>query len=403
MEEKMKHVLIIGGYFNRFDSFENINTKISLIQEKHMIHDLHMEACEKIYTVDKFEPEEALAIAKELHADSPIDYIFSFIEEGLYTAAYISKNLGVAGMDYDVHTLCLDKIQMRERLSGTEFSINSIQTENYEDALDFFYENGGKIVLKDPSGCRSENVFICKSESELEKAWAVTHVSKVYVRLLEEYLDGREYTLECLSLNNNHIFLGATKTYLHSGMPVEDRHIFPAPDVTQDEYFRLESFCKRLLNQIDFQHGPMHIEVRLSESGIKLIEINNRTAGGFIWQLVKLSTGIDMLTETILNAFNENTKLKQDGITKKSNYMASFVIYESVDVDKLRKELENLMSVSTLYCMPKQRNKTSGETFDGGDALGFLAGEMKEGYLTQLDNWINKVEEKILLSRIDVC
>ncbi|HSE38746.1 MAG TPA: ligase, partial [Blastocatellia bacterium] len=45
--------------------------------------------------------------------------------------------------------------------------------------------------------------------------------------------------------------------------------------------------------------GPAHLELRVTNRGIRIIEVNPRLAGGFIPRLVRLSLGVDLIEQTI--------------------------------------------------------------------------------------------------------
>ncbi|WP_390291873.1 ATP-grasp domain-containing protein [Brenneria goodwinii] len=357
-----------------------------------MIHDMHYQACKDVYLVDKFEAKEVTEIASQIHSKSPVDYVFSFIEEGLYPAAYLAKELKIEGMNYDVHRLCLDKTIMREKFKNTKFSISYLKTKSKNQAFYFFREHK-RIVIKDPSGCGSENVYICNTDEEFSYAWLKTANLKNEIRLLEEFLDGREYSLETLSLNGHHNFIGATKTFLYPGHLAEQKHIFPAPDVTQEEYTMLEQFCHELLNEIGYNHGPCHIEARITKNGIKLIEINNRTAGDFIWQLVKCATGVDMLTETIKGAFIPKHVIPEYSSLQNNNTFASFVLYDPVDTNMLSARVNDLMNISTLYCEEGTDIDEEKKELNSNDILGFLVGEKKVSL--SLNEWVSEIEKII--------
>ncbi|RBP56891.1 hypothetical protein BHG07_17920 [Brenneria salicis ATCC 15712 = DSM 30166] len=155
----------------------------------------------------------------------------------------------------------------------------------------------------------------------------------------------------------------------------------------------LEQFCHELLNEIGYNHGPCHIEARITKNGIKLIEINNRTAGDFIWQLVKCATGVDMLTKTIKGAFIPKHVIPEYSSLQNNNTFASFVFYDPVDTNMLSARVNDLMNISTLYCEEGTDIDEEKKELNSNDILGFLVGEKKVSL--SLNEWVSEIEKII--------
>ena len=394
-----KHVLIVGGYDSRFESFKGIDVEFSIIQEAGMLGNKQTELTNNVIELEEFTSSSVYEAALEINNKKQIDFIFSFIEEGLYPSAYASKLLGIKGMDYDVHSICIKKDLLREKLKGTKFEVKSIVSDDFSAAKDFFIENGCKVVMKDPEGSGSENVYLCDSENKLIEAWERTGSLDVSVRLLEEYIEGEEYSLETITLNGKHHFLGATKTYFYPGQMVEGKHVFPAPDLTDESLPLVENYAKNLLREIGYVHGPCHIEVRVNGNEVNLIEVNNRSAGGFIWQLVLEATGVDMLRETITNAFNGNNELnRKDSSNIKSEY-ASFVLYNKIDTEFLEKNIKGAIKIFTLYCELNKVTYHKNGIYDANDVCGFLVGKGEN--IGSINKWLNEIEINIEKAKLE--
>ncbi|NHA00364.1 ATP-grasp domain-containing protein [Nocardioides sp. W3-2-3] len=74
------------------------------------------------------------------------------------------------------------------------------------------------------------------------------------------------------------------------------RHVFPAPldDATAAE---VTGVVRAALEATGLRHGAAHTEVRLSERGPVVIEINARPAGGMIPEAIRLAGGPDLLLQ----------------------------------------------------------------------------------------------------------
>jgi len=113
--------------------------------------------------------------------------------------------------------------------------------------------------------------------------------------LVESVAEGPEYLVEAFSNS----IIGITKKYL--GPPphfVEVGHDYPAA-VSDSARTAIEEATLSALDALKLFWGPVHIELRLSEDGPKIIEVNPRLAGGYIPELVRLASGIDLISQTI--------------------------------------------------------------------------------------------------------
>jgi biotin carboxylase len=113
--------------------------------------------------------------------------------------------------------------------------------------------------------------------------------------LVESFVRGPEFSVEtfgerAIGVTQKH--LGALPSFVELG------HDFPAP---LDAVARTELTDAALgaLQALGLDFGPAHVEVKLSSTGPVIVEVNPRLAGGFIPELVRHATGIDLVRETV--------------------------------------------------------------------------------------------------------
>jgi biotin carboxylase len=161
-------------------------------------------------------------------------------------------------------------------------------------------------VVKPVEGSGSAGVKLCRDRREVVEHARLLLQQKTNERglpipleaLIEEYLRGTEYSVEIFGGE----VVGVTRKYL-SREPffVEVGHDFPAQG--PEEVLRtIGRSAMQALSAVGLSWGPAHIEIRVTERGPIVIEINPRLAGGFIPELIRESTGIDLIKCTILAA-----------------------------------------------------------------------------------------------------
>ena len=121
--------------------------------------------------------------------------------------------------------------------------------------------------------------------------------------LVEEFAEGQEYSVECISWRGEHHFLAITQKYT-TGAPlfIETAHLQPAP-MAEECLKRVKAVVFHALNSLGIQNGASHSELKIAPDGrIMLIEIGGRMGGDFIGSdLVYLSTGFDFVKAVIQN------------------------------------------------------------------------------------------------------
>ncbi len=162
---------------------------------------------------------------------------------------------------------------------------------------------GYPLILKPVDLSSSAFVQQIREEEELRQAFLNLETFGVNFReqpreklyLLEEYLDGPEFSVESILFNGEITTLGITDKSV-TGTPycIEDAHMFPAKIDSNTEKVIIH-YVHEVLRKVQFHQGIAHTEVKLTREGPKIVEINPRPGGNYIAELVELVTGVDIL------------------------------------------------------------------------------------------------------------
>ncbi len=334
----MKNIVLIGGHDETFTHFGDLPLTFSVVQLAGSIGPNLRALTDDIHPVGDLEVETVIEAVGAILADKRVDHVFSFTEDGLLPAAVAASRFGLSGISESSCRLCVDKRVMRDHLRGTEFAVASATCANAADVRAFLHENPAGLVLKPPTGSGSEDVFVIHDEDDL-----VTAVKALgggsFSMLAEEYLPGREVSVETLTIDGRHRLLAVTDKTLYPGALAEARHIVTPDVVESGTRALLAEFCARLLTLIGHEHGPCHIELKLDGDRIRLIEINNRVGGDYVGLLAELTTGVSMFRETIRFFAGEPEPVGAQGDYA---FASSHLFYEPVDPDVLRANLADV-------------------------------------------------------------
>jgi biotin carboxylase len=125
--------------------------------------------------------------------------------------------------------------------------------------------------------------------------------------VIEEFVTGREISVESISYQGKHYILQITdKVTTGSPFFVELEHHQPS-SLPENVKQRVREIVLCALDALHIKYGASHAELKITEDGdIRVIEIGARMGGDFIGSdLVKLSTGYDFLKGVIDVAFGE--------------------------------------------------------------------------------------------------
>lgn len=266
----------------------NMLTRSRVLQE-----DLREIYHNTIVLDDDAEVEEFAYIAEALHARKPFDRVVSYNDRLQGIAYRVARKLKIpSNVDIDLLRLTVNKHEMRKFLVTNDFSDCKFRVANRKNLLKQIESLGYPSVIKPVDGEASDGVYKVMNQGELPNILKAIERSKRQAFLIEELLEGREFSVETISEEGKHTILAITGKYKYGDSCVEIGHQIPA-DIPKEEQESITNYVLRLLDKLGFKNGPSHTELILTEKGPEIIETHTRFAGDRIPELVELSTGID--------------------------------------------------------------------------------------------------------------
>ena len=275
--------------------------------------------CKEFFPINFTEKEKILNICKEIG----IDGITSFsLESALPTVIYVAEKLGLKQNTINSLKYIRDKYTMREAMKKNNLPIPEffcIKEEKELDALKIKYP----VIVKPVDNGGKNGVSLITGEKELHKAfnYAMKN-SKEGSVLIEKYIEGREFSVEYISFEGKHYFLQLTDK-VNTGAPhfVEIEHHQPA-NVTKLELEKIKNITEKTLTALHITNSVSHTELKINPEGeVYLIEVGPRLGGDSITSdLVRLSTGIDLVLESLKLSTGDFKPIEQQNIAYASKY-----------------------------------------------------------------------------------
>lgn len=267
----------------------------------------------------KIKPKAIVSIASDL---------------AVITVNYIANELGLTCNNPTDSLICTNKYEMRKA-----FQAGGVKVPKFiEVGLDTPVNLDGfrmPVIVKptDRSGSRGITKVLDKKEinSAIQNSVKDSFEKKA---IIEEFIEGEEYSCECISYKGKHNFLTITKKYT-TGAPhfIETGHIQPS-GLSENVIEKVKEEVFKALDALNIKNGPSHSEFKIDKNGnIGIIEIGARMGGDCIGSdLVKISTGYDLLKLTIDVALGKEPILKK--VCEPKIAVIKFIFNEE-DIEKL--------------------------------------------------------------------
>lgn len=263
----------------------------------------------EFYPISIVEKDEILAICREKQING-ICTIASDVAAP--TVAYVAEKMGLRGNTYKAAITANNKYLMRNALQNAGLLCPLYKRmKSVDECLLFTVEVCEKGLIVKPTD-RSGSLGVTKVETVDELPGALENAlnsSFNHEAIVEEYVEGREISVEFISYQGKHYPLQITDK-VTTGAPhfVELEHHQPAK-LSNEQFVEIYDMTAKALTALGITNGASHSEYKITADGlIYVIEIGARMGGDFIGShLVQLSTEYDFLKGVIDVALGQFT------------------------------------------------------------------------------------------------
>ncbi|MFF3222388.1 ATP-grasp domain-containing protein [Nocardia suismassiliense] len=242
---------------------------------------------DEISVVDPDDPADCVRWAKEQLAQGDrFDIVLGLRDTVLAATAEVATALGVPGNSPDAISRVRNKDTGRQALAAAGFRQPAVRLcTDAEQAVAFLRETVGPWVVKPRDAMGSIGVRKVTGAEDIPAALALLPRPDLF--LIEEYVDGPEYSVEGVFLQGRPKVLAVTaKQVMPPPHFVELGHVLPAelPENTRSEID--EQVCAAL-TALGLSFGIFHVELWLAADGIVLGEVHARPGGEWLHRLLQ--------------------------------------------------------------------------------------------------------------------
>lgn len=285
------------------------------------------------YNVSTTDKEAIYELAKKLQVDGIVAYAS---DPAAPTAAYVCEKLGLPTSPYASVEILSKKDLFRQYLAEHGFNVpKHIGCSSYEEALEKINDLTLPAMVKpvDSSGSKGINKLtdIAQLKSFVEDA---LYYSRVKRFIIEEFIekDGYQISGDAFSVEgmlkfhcfgNEYYSTSAIKDFAPLG------ECWPSQMHTKI-INKLNTDLQRLISELKMKTNAYNIEAILGKNGkLYILELGARSGGSLIPQIIKLATGINMVTYVIKAAMGEDCSTIKMAPVK--GYWSNFMLHSKRD------------------------------------------------------------------------
>ncbi|MGW1183357.1 ATP-grasp domain-containing protein [Streptomyces drozdowiczii] len=247
---------------------------------------------------DLTDQQAILSAGRALAGRHVLAGVVTWSEWHLASTATLALHLGLLTNGPDVVRACRDKAVARALFARSDVpSATSIPARSLQEVELAAESIGYPVVLKPTAQGGSIGVIRINCAEDLSAgfefaaAGAGQGVENPQV-LVEEYLDGPEVSVECVTYHGRTTAVAVTRKSV--GFAPYFEEIAHSVDAADPLLATVALPAAAAVEALGITDGIQHVEMRLVDGHPRLVEVNARIAGDLIGHLVHLATGIEL-------------------------------------------------------------------------------------------------------------
>ncbi|WP_078544764.1 ATP-grasp domain-containing protein [Litchfieldia alkalitelluris] len=251
-------------------------------------------------TVDLLEMKKHLKTLQQRGHE--ICLITSFVDQNVHTATILADEYCQNVLSKKAIEIMENKEQTRTFFEEESFTPNFVLLSPIQNVDTIFLHNklSFPLMLKSPKSGGSKDAILVENMEQLR--YEVKGLRELYPEetfIIEEFIVGDQYLVEAIVYQSRIIPIAVIEQEITKGM----RFIVTGYGVMSEIPIHIErevtKVVKGVVNKLEIKNGGLHLEMRLTEQGMKLIEVNPRISGGAMNDMLEAAFGFSLVEETL--------------------------------------------------------------------------------------------------------
>lgn len=272
---------------------------------------LHYEQVGSVVQTDQM-----IRLVEAIGRRLPVDRIEATVEAHIMTAAHVREACGIPGTSSRTAWLCRDKPSMKEALRARGIACaQSVGTESAGEAREFVRDVGYPVIFKPRAGAGAAGTSKVTDDGELETAIAECGLDRGGSVAIEEFMEGHEAFYDTLTIGGQVVHDFVTHYFPGVLEAMRTRWISPQFIVTNridtvDEYDEVRAMGREVIEALQIETSPTHMEWFFGPKGLKFSEIGCRPPGVGAWDLYCAANDFDLFREWALAVCHGRTETR---------------------------------------------------------------------------------------------
>jgi predicted ATP-grasp superfamily ATP-dependent carboligase len=218
-----------------------------------------------------------------------VNHVLAGSEYGIALAEQLAHALELPTNDMSIQEARLNKFSMFERLKSEGVQVAPFYSVAHESQLDELIRAGLKypIFIKPKASAGTDGCLRCENHVDLTNAFLKISKQRNLLNrinsevLVQEYIRGTQYIVNTVSLGGHHLPCEVYRVRIDEidGIPVYRSIVACDIDYTDATIQQAVAYVETCLNSLGICNGAAHTELRMTENGPSLIEVNSRIMG----------------------------------------------------------------------------------------------------------------------------
>lgn len=344
--------------------------------------------CDKHVQESTLDKEVVIEIARKEEASLVIS---TCIDQANVTACYVAEALDLPRpYSYATSLEVSDKVLMKNKMWDCD-----IPTARYitvEDSSDpNVDELSYPLIVKPSDGNSSKGVRRADDADELQEYLAYAlEVSRNGKAVIEEFIEGKEIGLDCFIQDGEaHIIHSRERRKIESSVDTIQQiygSFWPA-EIGSSVLARLKTIATQIAKNFDLRDTPLLIQMIYDENRDKIfvLEFAPRIGGGDNYDIIKRSTGFDLIDASIDSFLGNKVTLDQ----KQSEFLIAdnYIYVDACEFGRVE-NYQHLIDEGTIEYLKiyKKRGMQIGGDISSNNRIGvyIVKSDSTEGLLTKL-------------------
>lgn len=256
---------------------------------------------DNVHIISIIDQEKCLECAKQEGIDGVLTAATDY---GVLTASYISENLGLPGIPYEVAKILKNKYMIRKKTSilYEDYPIQFFEVDSIEQVKTLNDRIRYPVMVKPVDGSGSRGAGCSNDfDSLIQHCKKALDSSKSKKVLIETFIAGKEYGVESFVYNGEIHILTIMKKYMtNPPYYAELGHSAPA-DLPSNVEQRVKAITEKTIRILGIYFGSVNMDLLITENGMPfIVDVGARMGGNLIGShIVPIATGIDYIGNII--------------------------------------------------------------------------------------------------------